>query len=199
MIIVEDRPDTKPPAVSPVAHRSRTSAPEGLFDPWADWKPVWTGKKQTPHDLQETHSPTEKVSVRLTAERTQQTGSRRIVDSRLWEAMSGEQQSAALEIALAFETMGRGLGYVQSDWQRIPGCRGAMHAAEMHSRLINSYIDWTKACHKQRISHAMIADILVFGLSCRKVDHDRRMRTGSARQNLMEGLSLYARLKGWTR
>lgn len=193
--VLDEKRDTKPP----VPAHSPSPRLETLFDPWADWKPSWTRQDKTPHDFQEKRSPSKKISVRLTAERSVEKCHRRIVDSRLWEAMSAPEQEAALEIALAYETMGRGLGYVQSDWQRIPGCKGASQATEMHSRLINQYIDWTKACHKKKVSHAMIVDILVFGFSCRKVDHDRRMRSGSARQNLLAGLSLYSRLRGWIR
>lgn len=191
IIIDEKRDNGSHPPLPP------SSPLESLFDPWAEWKPAWTGKGKTPHDFQEKIAPSKKVTVRLTAERRVEKCHRRIVDSRLWEAMSAPEQEAALEIALASETMGKGLGYVQSDWQRIPGCRGVSHATEMHSRLINNYIDWTKSCHKEKVSHAMIIDILVFGFSCRKVDSERRMRSGCARQNLLAGLALYARLRGW--
>jgi len=59
-----------------------------LKDPWEDWKPHWTGKKCTPQDIQERHSPTEQVSLRMTAERQQHISRRRIVDARLWESMT---------------------------------------------------------------------------------------------------------------
>jgi hypothetical protein len=191
------------------------------FDPWADWKPQWqslqretkarrkgknpapaaAGKNSAavgPHDMQERHSPTETVTTRLDAARTEERHQRRIVDARLWDGMSAPQQSAALEIARAFETMGKGLGYVTSDWTRIPGCRGPGHAAEIHSRLINAYVDWTKQCHREKISHSMVIDILVFGFTCRALDRDRRVRAGAARDNLLAGLSLYCQLRGWS-
>ncbi len=171
-------------------------------DPWADWKPQWQGKPRaknaTPHDLQERHSPTQSVVLKLTAERQTVRSQRRIVDARLWEAMDDAQQRAACEIAIAYETMGRGLGYITSDWQRIPGANGPSNVGEAHSRLINSYVDWTKACHKEGISHSMAIDILVFGFSCKALDRDRRVRTGASRQNLMDGLTLYCGLKGWS-
>jgi hypothetical protein len=168
------------------------------LDPWADWKPQWSPKTaRTPHDFQERHSPTESVTLRLTAAKETVKSQRRIVDARLWDAMSASQQRAAIEIAIAFETMGRGLGYVSSDWQRIPGATGPSSAAEAHSRLINAYIDWTRRCHPRKVSHAMVIDILVFGFSCKSLDRDRRVRAGAARENLFEGLSLYADLRGW--
>ncbi|MBI1215070.1 MAG: hypothetical protein GC185_04530 [Alphaproteobacteria bacterium] len=191
-----------------------------LADPWADWKPQWQalrkqskkGKRKppaskagsktgaapaTPHDFQERHSPTEGVTTRLTPDRRQERGQRRIVDARLWEAMSAPQQSAALEISRAFETMGKGLGYVTSDWERIPGCAGPNDAAEAHMRRVDTYVEWTKRCHREKVSHSMVIDVLVFGFSCRALDRDRRVRPGAARDNLLAGLSIYCALRGW--
>lgn len=166
-------------------------------DPWSDWKPSWTGKKQTPHDLQEKHSPTQSVDVALTAERSVHRSQRRITDARLWEQMTVAQQNAALEIAAAFEMMGQGLGYVTSNWQRIPGCRNANDAIEARARMVTHYVSWAQKCAAQKISHAMIIDVLAFGFSCRMIDHDRRLKNGATRENLMKGLSLYCELRGW--
>lgn len=168
-----------------------------FYDPWANWKPEWTGKEKTPHDLQEKKAPTEKVTLRLSGERQKHQSQRRIVDARLWDAMTAGQQDAALQIAFSFERMSRGIGYAQSNWQRIPGARGNGNIAEAQARLINHYIDWTTHCAKRKISHAMILDILCFGHSCRTVDRDRRQKNGTSRQMLMEGLSLYCERRGW--
>lgn len=177
--------------------RPKDMTPDALKDPWQDWAPAWGKNKNTPHDQQEKHSPTEEVSVRLTAERQQHKTQRRIVDARLWDGMVPAQQEAALSIVAAFDMMGRGMGYVISNWHRIPGCRGASNAAAMHGYLINSYIEWSKECAKRKISHAMVIDVLSFGFSCRMIDRDRRLKNGSTRDNLMQGLSLYAELRGW--
>lgn len=192
-ISIDDTFEKTPPYT-----RSRPRRDIPSFDPWADWKPQWSQKdRKSPHDFQERHSPTESVTLRLTATKETVKSQRRIVDARLWDAMSPSQQRAAVEIATAFETMGRGLGYVASDWQRIPGATGPSSAAEAHSRLINTYIDWTRRCHGRKVSHAMVIDILVFGFSCKALDRDRRVRAGAARENLLEGLSLYAEIRGW--
>lgn len=208
--------DTSPPPAAPVAPRL-SHGQDPLHDPWADWQPQWQSRpkrrknktkteksqagKSVPeksvHDQQETHSPSEAFSLRVTADRHEIRCQRRIVDARLWDAMTPPQQDAALEIARAYETMGRGLGYISSDWQRIPGGRTGGNIADAHSRLVNRYIDWTKSCHKEKISHSMIIDILAFGFSCRALDRDRRVRAGTSRQNLLDGLSLYCRMQGW--
>jgi hypothetical protein len=159
----------------------------------ADWKPHWTGdrrgRKATPHDLQEKHSPT--APSRKTASQ------RRIVDARLWEAMTEAQQDAALEIAASFDMMGRGIGFVTSNWQRIPGCRGVANVAEAHARMMKFYMEWATTCAQRKISHAMVVDVLCFGFSCRLIDRDRRLKSGATRRNLMQGLALYCELRGW--
>lgn len=166
-------------------------------DPWADWRPSWTGKNRTPQDLQERHSPTEQMNVRVTPERQQHQSQRRIVDGRLWESMTAVQQDAAIAIATSFDMMGRGMGYVLSNWQRIPGCRGSANVTEAHARMIKAYIEWAQKCAPRKISHSMVVDVLCFGFSCRMIDRDRRLKTGSTRGNLMQGLSLYCELMGW--
>jgi hypothetical protein len=182
---------------------------QGVFgDPWAEWRPEWPAPESrrarhkpaaskaaiTVHAQQEKIAPTMPVVLRGAG--AGGAARRRIVDARLWDAMTGAQQDAALHIAEAFEAMSRGLGYVTSDWQRLPGAGGG-NAGAVHSRLIHGYVEWTKNCHREKISHAMIVDILAFGTSCRQQDRDRRLRAGSARRNLMDGLTLYCLLQGW--
>ncbi|MDP2205454.1 MAG: hypothetical protein Q8K65_04040 [Alphaproteobacteria bacterium] len=189
--------------------RSKTLVQGSFGDPWADWRPEWPmlePRRNRPkpaamtgaisvHAQQEKIAPTMPVVLRGAASGS--AARRRIVDARLWDAMTGAQQDAALQIAEAFEAMSRGLGYVTSDWQRLPGAAGSSNAGAVHSRLIHGYVEWTKNCHREKISHAMIVDILAFGLSCRQQDRDRRLRAGSARRNLMDGLTLYCLLQGW--
>ena len=174
----------------------KPASPESAFDPWADWKPKWTGKGKTPQDRQETHSPTESVSLRLTRERQTVQSQRRIVDARLWEAMTPDEQDAAVAIATAFEMIGRGMGYVVNDWRRIPGCKGPANVAEIYSRLSRRYFEWARACASRKISHSIVVDVLCFGFSCRAIDRDRRLQSGSTRKNLMDGLILYCELFG---
>ncbi len=137
---------------------------------------------------------TEEVAIHTTPNRQPQKIQRRIVDNRLWGAMTAMQQQAALRIAVSHEMMGRGLGYVSSNWERIPGCRGSSNVSEMHAQMIDRYVKWAQECTKQKISHSMVLDILCFGFSCRAVDQNRRMRTGSARKNLMLALDLFCKI-----
>lgn len=188
----------------PVQNPSRLN---DFQDPWEDWRPQWrtvqpvkknaggTTRNSDAHDWQERHSPTQAVDIKLGAGKTRHSTQRRITDARLRDSLTGQQQDAALEISLAFEMMGRGLGYATSDWTRVPG--GGGNIGDAHARLIGDYVSWTKICHAEKISHSMIIDILVYGFSCRALDRDRRMRGGASKNNLLGGLTLYADMKGW--
>lgn len=63
---------------------------------------------------------------------------RRITDARLWDAMTPAQQSAGIAIADSHELIGRGLGYVASNWQRIPGYRSSSNVSEAHARMVST-------------------------------------------------------------
>jgi hypothetical protein len=93
--------------------------------------------------------------------------------------------------------MGRGLGFAASKWDGMPRTGGRSDAGAAHMRLAGAYVDWAKECHKSKISHAMIIDVLVLGCSCAEVDRSRRVRKGTARRNLFEGLDIYCRMRGW--
>ena len=165
-----------------------------LHDPWRDWQPQWQlrgGLGDSPHDLQERHAPTEPVRLR----HGDSTCQRRIVDARLWDSLDALQQQAAIDIAMTYERLSRGMGFASSDWQRVPGGSGG--GGDGHALLAGPYIDWAKACALAKISHSMVIDILCFGISCTALDRDRRVRAGASRANLVAGLSLYAKLQGW--
>ena len=178
-----------------VTQDARKRPPATDSGPWTDWQPLW--EAGGPHALQETHSPTEAVTLRQGAERRLWQSQRRIVDARLWATLEGRRQDAALQIAHAFEAMSRGLGYTLSNWERLPGARSHNNASEAHARLVGDYAEWAKRCALAKISHAMVLDILVFGKGLKQSDGERRMRKGSARKNLLKGLEIYCHLKGW--
>lgn len=211
MIAIDER-DT--PAEPTAAAGPAMTGQNVTRDPWDDWSPQWrvkarresaaTGKASGDgvHDKQEKHSPTQAATLSphdpaVTAARDGNAPKprRRIVDARLWEAMTPVQQHAARQVVAAFEGMSRGMGYAGSDWTRVRGGKSSL--SETQTRHIDSYVEWAAACQREKISHAMILDILVFGHSCRAVDRDRRLRAGSARENFIAGLDLYCRLQGW--
>jgi hypothetical protein len=165
------------------------TAPQEKQHDWSTWKPRWTGGRKTPHDFQEQHEP----AARLPDGRL-----RRIVDARLWEAMAPLQQEAAMQIADSFDLIHNGIGYASNNWQRLSEGRGSGgNVSEARARLANIYFDWARKCAAQKISHAMVVDVLCFGHSCRAVDRNRRLKNGSTKINLMKGLALYCELRGW--
>jgi len=172
----------------------------------ADWKPIWTIKSrkkkkknrpQTPHDFQEIHNPTHTVDVKVTHVRKLQRSRRRIVDSRLWEAMSDFQQNAALEIDFSYTLITKGLGYRSSDPSRMRYGKSHRPETERDTTLMSLYFSWAEHCQKTKCAHASCLDILVFGKSCRTVDRERQSRNGWAKENLLQCLSTYCELKGW--
>lgn len=163
---------------------------------WADWTPVWTitpKKKKlpriTPHDFQETHSPSKAVS---------KTTRQRILDARLWNSLSPHAQEAAMRIERTCHIMNKGLGFRISSphKERVSGNRPQTDDA-YHNHLTDTYMKWARACQEEHLSHAACLDILVFGKSCASVDKARKVRKGWARQNLDACLGLYCKLKGW--
>lgn len=170
------------------------------FD-WSEWKPIWTQKTaKTPHDYQENHSPSEQTRIRLSHLRKTISASRRIVDARLWDAMSFEQQNAAIAIDHAFQTIGKGLGYRNSRFERresqTPTYR-TQSETDYQADLINQYFGWAKECKREKTNHAAIIDVLSFGKSCKAVDRERKCRNGWAKTNLLDGLDIYCKIMGW--
>jgi len=156
---------------------------------WEGWKPDWHGN---PHAQQERHSPTLSVILRGVPD----AGRRRILDLRLWESLTPPQQDAALDIAHACLLLSRGIGFAQADWEKLPGVSGLDMGGEM-AELSGLYGAWARKCRAADVNHSSIVDILVFGQSCGAQDRDRRLRKGSSKRNLIAGLSLYCRLRGW--
>jgi hypothetical protein len=169
------------------SEKPRSPAVEEPF--WDGWKPDWQGN---PHAQQEVHSPTLAIILRGATD----AGRRRIIDLRLWDSLSPPQQDAALEIAHACLLLSRGIGFAQSDWERLPG-GGSFDIGSDMAELSGLYGGWARACRAANVSHGSIVDILVFGQSCGAQDRDRKLRRGSSKRNLQAGLSLYCRLRGW--
>lgn len=112
-------------------------------DPWEDWQPQWQKKRKqsaSVHEQQESHSPTQ-PAAQSTIQPTlppasggarqrscPQTPQRRILDARLWEALTPAQQNAAQQIARDYDVMSRGLGYSNSDWTRARRWQCGRHA-----------------------------------------------------------------------
>lgn len=121
---------------------------------------------------------------------------RRIVDERLWRGLSDLQQRAAVDLNAAFQA-----------------ALGGSPAAPMGERVDMSispkrfepvrfdedYLDWAQAAEAQGISAAAVIDVVCFGKTRREVARERRKRALWVKSNLLQGLDLYALIKGWVR
>lgn len=152
-----------------------------------------------PSDWQERIEPTEAVEVTISrsTRRVREICRRRVVEARLWDAMSGDQQGAAERIAGGFEVITAGLG-ASGMRLGVRGDRSYGDPWEGARGLIEDYWAWAKRTQRQELSVAAALDVLAFGLSCREVDRRRRKRKGWARGNLFEALEVYCDVKGWS-
>ncbi len=177
------------------------------YDEWTEWKPDWSFKSKknkknitisdTPHSLQERQEPTTSIKLKLTESRTTTKHQQRIVDARLWGVMSPFQQNAALAIDRAFHLMSKGLGYRISAPEKLRTGKSHNNNTDYEGELISVYFEWAKNCQKSNLHHSPALDVLVYGLSCYKVDRNRRVRNGWTRTNLLACLDIYCEMKGW--
>ncbi|MBL1146621.1 MAG: hypothetical protein HND56_04735 [Pseudomonadota bacterium] len=180
------------------------------FEDWTEWKPDWTipvkekkrrkGQEkrcQTPHDFQEKLSPTLPVRQNLGGGRSTVQHRRRIVDARLWDAMSPFQQNAAMALEQACYLLSRGLGYRISAPHKLNTGKTHFKETDRDAEKIAVYSQWVKKCKEQNCHHSAAMDILAFGKSCREVDRARKCRNGWARGNLFTCLDIYCQIRGW--
>ena len=175
---------------------------------WQECQPVWTIKHgrntrpTTPHDFQEKHAPsrpTAKAKAKAKANAKPhhpQPPRRRVLDARLWNTLSPHHQEAAQQIEQACHILSHGLGFRISSPHQLGG-GGHKDMSEYQTTLSTYYMKWARLCQDKGVSHAACLDILTFGKSCLRVDQDRRVRKGWARNNLADGLALYCHIRGW--
>ncbi len=165
-----------------------------------------------PEAWQERHSPTEAVEVviqhkvelgandkgRLVSKRvtkTREVCRRRLVDARLWGALTEEQQTAATLIEAGFRIQTQGMGVKVQSFER--GDRSAGGTNDRAMVAVADYIAWAKEAVRQRIDHAAIILVLVEGMALAAVDGARRKRRGYTKTELDDGLNLYCKQQGW--
>ena len=149
-----------------------------------------------PEAWQELHSPTEDVTVKLDATRTTHICRRRKADARLFDSLDGDQERAADRIVFAFTSITGPVAVKIQSFDHIPG-QTPDGREEYLSDVKNAYVAWGQECFRQQISHSAIMDILVYNRAAGDVDACRRKRKGWAKDNLVDGLTLYCKLAGW--
>lgn len=171
-------------------------------DDWTGWKPEWSKNnknktRKSPHDFQEHHSPTKSVRLKENPAQAATRHQQRIVDARLWKAMSPFQQNAALALEHAFHQMSKGLGYRTSAPHKLNFGKAHHSENDRDGEIIAFYFQWAEACKQEDLHHSAAIDVLVYGQSCRQVDRNRRVRNGWSKKNLLACLNIYCAMRGW--
>jgi|GEM_PF-2140823 len=155
---------------------------------------------------------TEAVVLRITADgkRTRQGATRRKHDARLFDAM----EKSPFQCERAFDRIARGYlvitGQVRVKVARLgrdievaSGKSDEESFQEYITGLKRDYLEWAEslmgaADHPDRfIRHAAAIEIIGEGRSASFVDTTRRKRNGWARDNLIDALEVYCKLKRW--
>lgn len=167
---------------------------------------VVSGRRRTrhadwlaPESWQEKHSPTEDVKVRYRQDGRTRIDviqcRRRVLEARLWDGLHPSLQDAAEAIERGFSLVTRGMGHKPPSYGL--GSGGKAGYSDRDVSAIEDYWAWAKEAQRQRIDHAGIILILVQGVSLAGLDAARRKRKGYAKAELMEGLNLFCRQRGW--
>jgi hypothetical protein len=152
-----------------------------------------------PEAWQERHSPTEEVKVRYRQDGAKRVDviqcRRRVLEARLWDGLHPSLQDAAVAIERGFSLVTRGMGHKPPSYELGNGGKGGYSDRDVDA--MEDYWTWAKEAQRQRVDHAGIILILVEGMSLTGLDAARRKRKGYAKAELVDGLNLFCRLRGW--
>lgn len=99
---------------------------------------------------------------------------------------------AADLIMRGFHLRTDGLGFRTQSYGYLP--RGSGAGEDWQAALMRRFLLWAQAAQADGLSVSAALDVIVFGKSCRRVDRERRRRSGFARCNLVDSLDLYLQL-----
>lgn len=157
------------------------------------------GEWTAPEAWQESHSPTEDVKVRYRQDGAKRVDMilcrRRVVEARLWRGLDPSLQDAAVAIERGFSLVTRGMGHKPPSYELGNGGKGGYGDRDVDA--MEDYWVWAKEAVRQRVDHAGIILVLVEGMALAGLDMMRRKRKGYAKAELIEGLNLFCRLRGW--
>jgi hypothetical protein len=154
-------------------------------------------------EWQEFHSPTEavEITISLATRRVKESCRRRKADARVWNAMSPDQELAAERILKGFLLCGGAIGCRTMPYN-LSLTSGSMSSEEgfdtqyiqMQVEIANRYREWTLTAQKGKISVGDIVGYLSGLDTLNDLDKFNRVREGTARKNLFEGIDLYNKL-----
>ncbi|WP_025898602.1 hypothetical protein [Sneathiella glossodoripedis] len=109
-----------------------------------------------------------------------------------WRSFSDAQIQHAQQIYVGFLRLYGG-GLRTQDYSFMPRATSFGEGRPTASEELFSL--WARTGVVEDVQLTPILEILIFGLSCRQVDRKQGRRKGYARENLVRGLALYARLQ----
>lgn len=148
-------------------------------------------------DYQERHSPTliEEIKIkvpggeRVTRERVR----RRSADAAMWGGVNSTQASAAECIATGFQIITNGLSARGQLFEKRYG-RGDPGKSE---ELLRYYHKWASLCVREGVNVDMLLELIVSGRGYWETDRLYGRRRGTAKENFLNGLRVYIRLRRW--
>ena len=96
-------------------------------------------------------------------------------------------------IARAVSIRTAGLGAQSMDLSRVRGAGNS--GVEAGAELLMAYDKWASECRRKYLSPIMVFDYLIDGLSFRDIDRKRKFMNGTAKNNLLSCLRLWATVK----
>lgn len=128
--------------------------------------------------------------VKITNERTAKARLRSKPDKRLFDSMEPHHEVAFMRIKAAHMLLTRGMGF--STMRLDGGSSGTgPGAVEAGATLMAHYRAWRDLCKARHISGLMAEDVIVAGFSLNESDTERKMRKGTAKDNLFKCLQAW--------
>ena len=149
-------------------------------------------------DYQESHSPTEAIVNKISAERNTEITRRRALDSRLFDSLSQEQQEAMFAIRSAWEIMTNDVTIrTQQLGVRVQSSRHSDTETERAIRLQQDYRRWQSLCQQDGVVISAALDVIVWNATITSVDKGRGWKAPRGRNNFTRSLDLYCSMRGW--
>ena len=147
------------------------------------------------------YHPVDDVEVVLahtaTGKRTTAATKRCAVHGRLWDSLTQQQQDAAEHIARCYRVI-HGAQAPAADLTRMVEPRNRHQVPEgLYAELNRAYVDWQKACRKERIDYSIAVYVIAEGGFIRELTRSSRKRH-RIREQLGNSLDVMARIMGLT-
>ncbi len=123
---------------------------------------------------------------------------RRKADNRVWEAMTVNQERAAIRIERGYDLITGGQGYATLPPEVRDRAREADDQTEIAVALEQDYFEWGVRCGREDLTMHPVAIAWLGGaIPLSELDRRYRKRNGWARVLLFDALAIYCEMKRW--